>query len=318
MEISKAFDLVQGYLGSRTRLGHLYFLIDSFSFRRAISQINQSAEKFVQVALDRWPSSSYYETVDSQVDDPNRFVFLDKLARQTQDPSRLRSEILQILIAARDTTAVSLSWTFYHLDGHILVYLKLRRLILTKFGAFDSFLKAESTPSDLKACTYLQFVISEALRLQPAIPINSRTALCSTTLPRGGGADDQSSVYLRKGQEVTYCVYALHRNPAIWGDDAEQFRPERWEGRTKGWEYLPSNGGPRICLGKQLALMQLSYTIMRIVQRYDVLENMDEEKQPVVKVTLTCSSGTGVKVRLRTSQHYNSVKQTFIIHGWTV
>jgi cytochrome P450 len=116
------------------------------------------------------------------VDDPNRFVFLDKLARQTQDPSRLRSEILQILIAARDTTAVSLSWTFYHLARHPLVY-------------------------------------------------------------------------LRKGQEVTYCVYALHRNPAIWGDDAEQFRPERWEGRTKGWEYLPFNGGPRICLGKQLALM---------------------------------------------------------------
>ncbi|KAF4636778.1 hypothetical protein G7Y89_g1326 [Cudoniella acicularis] len=115
-------------------------------------------------------------------------------------------------------------------------------LILTKFGTFDSFLQVESTVSDLKACTYLQFVISEALRLQPAIPINSRTALCSTTLPRGGGADGQSPIYLRKGQEVTYFVYALHRDPTIWSEDAEKFRPERWEGRTKGWEYLPFNG----------------------------------------------------------------------------
>lgn len=57
-----------------------------------------------------------------------------------------------------------------------------------------------------------------------------------------------------------------------------------------------------MCLGKQFALMQLSCTIMRIVQRYDLLENMDDARQPVVKVTLTRSSGTGVKVRLRTSQ----------------
>jgi cytochrome P450 len=57
---------------------------------------------------------------------------------------------------------------------------------------------------------------------------------------------------VQKGTLVAYNVFAMHRRTDLWGKDARTFRPERWEENAKhGWEYLPFNGGPRICLGRK-------------------------------------------------------------------
>jgi len=50
----------------------------------------------------------------------------------------------------------------------------------------------------------------------------------------------------------------MHRRKDIWGEDALDFNPDRWEGRKSGWEFLPFNGGPRICLGRKLIKIQNS------------------------------------------------------------
>lgn len=64
----------------------------------------------------------------------------------------------------------------------------------------------------------------------------------------------------------------MHRSAAIYGSDAEQFRPERWlDEKTPlrpGWGYLPFSGGPRICLGQQKALTEAAYVVVRMVQRF--------------------------------------------------
>lgn len=90
------------------------------------------------------------------------------------------------------------------------------------------------------------------LRLQPPVPVNFRVATKDTSLPVGGGPDGRSPVYVKKGMMVSYNVFAMHRRADLWGRDAKIFRPERWEENAKhGWEYLPFNGGPRICLGRK-------------------------------------------------------------------
>lgn len=66
------------------------------------------------------------------------------------------------------------------------------------------------------------------LRLYPINPVNSRTARCDTVLPRGGGSDGLSPLFIAKGQTVIFSSLALHRRKDIWGDDALQLRPERW------------------------------------------------------------------------------------------
>lgn len=50
---------------------------------------------------------------------------------------------------------------------------------------------------------------------------------------------------------VSYSTYTIHRRKDLYGEDADEFKPERWEKLRPGWEYLPFNGGPRICLGRE-------------------------------------------------------------------
>ncbi|RJE21193.1 Cytochrome P450 [Aspergillus sclerotialis] len=105
---------------------------------------------------------------------------------------------------------------------------------------------------------YLANVLKEILRLYPSVPVNTRTAHKMTTLPTGGGPDRRSPVLIQKGENVAFCVYAMHRREDLYGKDAEYFRPERWDEdlplfrdeKTAAWGYLPFNGGPRICLGR--------------------------------------------------------------------
>jgi cytochrome P450 len=71
-------------------------------------------------------------------------------------------------------------------------------------------------------------------------------ALVDTTLPVGGGPDGKSPIFVKKGQIVVYQVYTMQRRTDLYGEDALEFKPERWETLRPGWNYLPFNGGPRI------------------------------------------------------------------------
>lgn len=113
------------------------------------------------------------------------------------------------------------------------------------------------------AITHLILLV---LRLQPPVPVNFRVATKDTSLPVGGGPDRRSPVYVRKGTLVAYNVFTMHRRTDLWGKDARTFRPERWEENAKhGWEYLPFNGGPRICLGRKSNLSLIhAYVMMQL------------------------------------------------------
>ena len=97
-----------------------------------------------------------------------------------------------------------------------------------------------------------------ALRLLPPVPNNYRMATKDTTIPVGGGPDEKSPVYVKKGGLVAYSVYCMHRRTDYFGEDAKIFRPERWEENSRhGWDFLPFNGGPRICLGRKYSSYSL-------------------------------------------------------------
>lgn len=131
---------------------------------------------------------------------------------------------------------------------------------------------------------------------------------------------------------IAYNVFAMHRRADLWGPDARTFRPERWEENAKhGWEYLPFNGGPRICLGRKLftlprlsvlergefstvmtktdssieqyALTEASYTVVRLMQHFDCLESADPDPrlEPIKQSNLTMMHDHGVPVKLYAS-----------------
>lgn len=78
-----------------------------------------------------------------------------------------------------------------------------------------------------------------ALRLNPPIPINTRTCIRDAVLPVGGGKDGLAPILVKKGDMVGYQVYSMHRQEKYFGSDPESFIPERWETIRPGWAYLP-------------------------------------------------------------------------------
>lgn len=191
---------------------------------------------------------------------PNtRYVFLHELVSQTSNKIKIRSELLNILLAGRDTTASMLSNVWFELANRPDVWRRLRREVDALDGAFPTFER-------LKDMKYLRAVLNESLRLHPVVPENDRQAEVDTVLPVGGGEDEKSPVFVKKGQLVHWSLYSMHRRKDLYGEDAEDFKPERWldEGGKKGlrvgWEYLPFNGGPRICIGRRFLLSFFSFS----------------------------------------------------------
>ncbi|KAK6814149.1 hypothetical protein RU639_010061 [Aspergillus parasiticus] len=299
LSFGHAFDRANTVVALRSWLMDLYFLYSPAEFRKDCAEIHRFARYYVNLALAEESKSGDNKRSPENPTDSG-YVFLRELVKETKDPEELRTQLLNILLAGRDTTAGLLGWTFYLLSRHVDVYEKLRAVVIETFGEFSH--NTSITFESLKSCSYLQHVLSEVLRLHPPVPENGRRAVRNTTLPRGGGADGTSPIYIRAGEEVAYNVHVMHRRKDLWGEDAEEFRPERWTGHKPGWEFLPFNGGPRICLGQQFALTEAGYIIVRMLQRFDKVENMD--KSTVVKHKYTTTTApVQVLVRLHSTSH---------------
>lgn len=81
-----------------------------------------------------------------------------------------------------------------------------------------------------------------ALRLWPPVPTNVRYAVRDTVLPRGGGRHGDEPILVPEGHVVQYNVHAMHRRVDLYGEDAEDFRPERWEKPPHSWVSLNIHG----------------------------------------------------------------------------
>ncbi|UKZ80120.1 hypothetical protein TrVFT333_007885 [Trichoderma virens FT-333] len=125
-------------------------------------------------------------------------------------------KLMALILGGRDTSASTMTSLFWILARRPDVVKKLRNEI-----------------SDLNA-----------LRLWPPLPSNMRTSNKDIVLPKGGGLDGQSPVFVPKGTDCRFSTYSLHRRKDLYGEDAEEFRPERWESLRPSWEYIPFSGGP--------------------------------------------------------------------------
>ncbi|KAI2628032.1 putative N-alkane-inducible cytochrome P450 [Hypomontagnella submonticulosa] len=287
-DLSSHFNAAKVWIDKRGALAKFYWLMNSKEFKKHCAAIHEFADGIV---ADRLANPKKSGNADPEKG--GRFNLLNELAKETQDPRELRNETLHVLIAGRDTTGCLLGWVVYFLARYPAVYAKLRNAIIERFG---------DSPPDFRTLTqvsYLQWIINETLRVVTVIPLNERIALRDTVLPRGGGPDGKSPVFVPEGTQVLIPLYAMQHRADIWGADVEEFRPERWETHRPGWEFIPFGAGARKCLGQQFGRQEVGYVVSRFCQKYDRIENMEEGDNRIrLHHAIENRSGTGVQVRL--------------------
>ena len=159
VEFASAFAEVQKVQNMITRLGELNRLIPKRTYWAGLEVINAFVEPFIEHVLRLNVSDLREKTNQS---------FLHALAATgTRDRNVIRDQVIAVLLAGRDTTAGTLSFTFKELSAQPRIVRKLRKEILEKIGS-----SRPPTYEDLKNMPYLQHVMNETLRLYPSVPFN--------------------------------------------------------------------------------------------------------------------------------------------------
>lgn len=166
-------------------------------------------------------------------------------------------ESLQLMVAGNESSSNALTWTFYLLAQHPQTVAMIRDEAARVIG---------NDPIHFKNLHELQFtlrVIEEALRLYPPFWMVDRVAL---------QADEVCGIAVPAGTLVLPYIYGTHRNSAVWQNvhafDPSRFEPEQRKARHP-FGYIPFGGGPRICIGTNLAIMQMLLVLVWLVRDYD-------------------------------------------------
>jgi cytochrome P450 len=217
------------------------------------------------------------------------------LAAQDEDGSRmtdqqLRDEAITLFLAGHETTANTLSWTWWLLAQNPAVEAKLHAELRTVLAG------RAPTLEDLPKLIYTNHVITESMRLYPPAWGTARTAI----------EDHEIAGYaVPKGSGVSFAQWTVHRD-ARWYDAPEEFRPERWEGdllkRIPKFAYFPFGGGPRQCIGNSFALMESVLTLATIAQRYRFRLVEGHPVVPLASITLRPRYGIRVVLEARSAR----------------
>ncbi|KAF8893054.1 cytochrome P450 monooxygenase pc-1 [Infundibulicybe gibba] len=226
-----------------------------------------------------WPLFDFIEPLlikaierKEKIKEGDEINLLDHLLKHTDDEQVLKDELVNLLVAGRDTTACTLTFAVYMLSEHPHITDKLRAEILGVVGKTQ-----RPTYDDIRDMKYLRAFINETLRLYPPVPFDLRISKQSTALP--STMPGQKPLYVPARTEVIYSVMLMHRREDLWGPDAATFDPDRFIDARLGkyltpnpFIFLPFNAGPRICLGQQYAVQfayhEVSFFLVRLLQQF--------------------------------------------------
>jgi cytochrome P450 len=169
----------------------------------------------------------------------------------------VRDEVIIIFLAGHETSALAATYVWYLLSLHPEQEARLHAELDAVLGG------RVPTYDDLTELSYARMVIDEAMRLYPPAPmLSGRVARA---------ADEICGRPVAKGTEIAILPWVLHRHRTLWEDpdrfDPERFAPEQSALRPR-FAYLPFGGGPRICIGAQLALTEVALLVATMAQRY--------------------------------------------------
>ncbi|KAF6214471.1 hypothetical protein GE061_009214 [Apolygus lucorum] len=173
------------------------------------------------------------------------------------DDGVLAAQLFVFFIAGFETTASTLHYATYLLSVNQSCQDKAReeaRKCYEKNGEF--------TYDSLKELQYIENCVNETLRLMPPVPMNFRVCTKDYTFPNG--------THIEKGQSILLPTIAIHYDPKIF-PEPEKFIPDRFDGSIEKGSYAPFGDGPRICIGKRFAVVEIKLTLAKLLLNYKFL-----------------------------------------------
>ena len=273
---------------------------DSTTIRNAIGDVSEILVKDADNMIPRpdwWPSPSNIrkKRAIAKIEDIIRRVHRERLTNQKDrgdlfshmvfveddqgrmSDKQLRDETMTLIFAGHETTAHALVWTWYLLAKNPEKVAALREELDQVVG--DRRIEVD----DLPKLPYLEMVVKESLRLMPSVWAYARQAQKDLVI---------DGYAIKKGQTITISHIAMGRNPKYF-DEPLEFRPERW---TREFErslprgaFVPFAGGPRVCLGKQFAMMEMRMILATLVKRLEI--NLAPGFEPDIVTELSMHPG---------------------------
>ncbi|XP_062102941.1 alkane hydroxylase MAH1-like [Humulus lupulus] len=209
---------------------------------------------------------------------------------KTYSDKFLRDVAFSFLAATRDTLTAGLCWFFWLVATHPEIEIEILEEMNEKLAGNLNCYKNEA----LSKLVYLQAAIYETFRLYPSVPFNHRTPTKADIFPSGH--------HVKPKQMLLISVYSTGRMEEVWGKDCLEFKPERWISEQGEFVYVPSHKfpafhiGPRTCLGKDMALIQMKVMALTILKNYHFHA---VEGHPVCpNLTITINMKSGLKMRI--------------------
>uniref|UniRef100_A0A1W7HBS1 Cytochrome P450 n=1 Tax=Scoparia dulcis TaxID=107240 RepID=A0A1W7HBS1_SCODU len=256
--------------------------------RKSISTVHDFADKIIRTRMEERAEKKDEDLLSrfmGNVHDHNSAEFL-------------RDIVISFILAGRDTTSSALSWFFWLLSSRPDVEEKILLELENIRKKNDKLIGDIYNFDELREMHYLQAAISESMRLYPPVPVDTKACKEADVLPDG--------TFIGKDWFISYVTYSMGRMESIWGKDCCEYKPERWieDGICKqenAFKFPVFHAGPRMCLGKDMAYIQMKSIAASVLERFgfDVLMEKGKCPEHLLSLTLRMKGGFPVRVKER-------------------
>ncbi|KAK2360006.1 cytochrome P450 94B3 [Trifolium repens] len=260
------------------------------SEKRLREAVNEVKTRVMEIILERKKKMNVIgEELDGDQD------LLSRLISSGHDEEVIRDMMISFIMAGRDTTSSAMTWFFWLLSHYSNIEHKILKEAKCESLDYES----------LKNMNFLKACLCESMRLYPPVAWDSKHATCDDVLPDG--------TLVKSGDRVTYFPYGMGRMEKIWGKNWFEFKPERWfietvepvesaENNEIGtilkevcpFKFPIFQAGPRVCLGKEMAFIQMKYVVATILRRFNI--KVVGPNKPIFVPLLTAHMAGGLKV----------------------
>jgi cytochrome P450 len=253
--------------------------------RIVLSEVQEFAKNIIREKKQEHKEKASLDSVDLL----SRF-----LSSNHSDETFVMDMVISFILAGRDTTSSALTWYLWllsknpHVESEVLKEIEEK----SEAPAYD----------EVKDMVYTHASLCESMRLYPPVPSDTKEVLNDDVLPDG--------TMVKKGMRVTYMPYAMGRLETLWGCEWAEFKPERWlekdEAENSEWRFMGRDAytypvfqaGPRICLGKEMAFLQMKRVLAGILRQFKVVPMLKQGADPEFVPQLTSKMKGGFPVKI--------------------